>query len=408
MIWAIADGRRGALSIDRYLRGVDLLTAREQVPLPVVHLQDEEIDRIVAAGGVDRSPRAAMPMVPVSERVRDFREVELSLTEEEAKREASRCLACGICSECHLCVRVCKAGAIDHQETGGEEEILVGSVILAPGYSLYAPAVAPELGYGRYPNVVTSMEFERMLSASGPFGGHVTRPSDHAEPKKIAFLQCVGSRSKDNDTCSSVCCMYAIKEAVITKEHLPAAESTIFYMDIRAQGKDFDLYYERAKKDYGVRFIHSQISRIAERPKNKNLVIGYINGEGRPQEEEFDLVVLSVAMIPAPEALELAERLGIALDEHGFCRTDGFSPLSTSRDGVYACGVFQGPKDIPETVVQAGAAAQAASALLCGGARDAHPDERVPAGTRRGRAGAPDRRLCVSLRNQHRRDRQRP
>ena len=364
LIWAIADGRRGALSIDRYLRGVDLLTAREQVPLPVVDLQDEEINRIIAAGGVDRSPRAAMPMVPVSERVRDFREVELALTEEEARREASRCLACGICSECHLCVRVCKAGAIDHQQTGGEEEILVGSVILAPGYSLYAPAVAPELGYGRYPNVVTSMEFERMLSASGPYSGHVTRPSDHAEPRKIAFLQCVGSRSKDNDTCSSVCCMYAIKEAVITKEHLPAAESTIFYMDIRAQGKDFDLYYERAKKDYGIRFIHSRISRIAERQKSKNLVIGYINSDGRPQEEEFDLVVLSVAMIPAPEALKLAERLGIALDEHGFCRTDGFSPLSTSRAGVFACGVFQGPKDIPETVVQAGAAAQAASALL--------------------------------------------
>ena len=158
--------------------------------------------------------------------------------------------------------------------------------------------------------------------------------------------------------------MYAIKEAVIAKEHLPAAESAIFYMDIRAQGKDFDLYYERAKKDYGVRFIHSQISRIAERPKKRNLVIGYIDGEGRLQEEEFDLVVLSVAMKPAPEALTLAERLGIALDEYGFCRTDGFSPLSTSRAGVYACGVFQGPKDIPETVVQAGAAAQAASALL--------------------------------------------
>ena len=364
LIEAIADGRRGALSIDRYLRGVDLLTAREEVPLPVVDLEDEEIERIVSSGKVDLSPRAVMPTVPVSERVRDFREVELALTEDDAKREASRCLACGICSECHLCVRVCKAGAVDHQEAVREEELLVGSVILAPGYSLYDPGLSPELGYGRYPNVVTSMEFERILSASGPFGGHVTRPSDHVEPKRIAFLQCVGSRNKDNDYCSSVCCMYAIKEAVITKEHLPAAESAIFYMDIRAQGKDFDLYYERAKKDYGVRFIHSQVSRIAERPKNRNLVIGYIDGEGKPREEEFDLVVLAVGMKPAPEALELAARLGISLDDFGFCRTDGFSPLSTSLDGVFACGVFQGPKDIPETVVQAGAAAEAASAFL--------------------------------------------
>ncbi|MBU2055296.1 MAG: FAD-dependent oxidoreductase, partial [Proteobacteria bacterium] len=202
------------------------------------------------------------------------------------------------------------------------------------------------------------------LSASGPFGGHVTRPSDHAEPKKIAFLQCVGSRNKTNDYCSSVCCMYAIKEAVIAKEHLPAAEPAIFYMDIRAQGKDFDLYYERAKKDYGVRFIHSQVSRIAERSKSRNLAIAYIDGGGKPREEEFDLVVLSVGMKPAPGALELAGRLGVSLDERGFCRTDGFSPLNTSRAGVYACGVFQGPKDIPETVVQAGAAAEAASAFL--------------------------------------------
>jgi heterodisulfide reductase subunit A-like polyferredoxin len=364
LIEAIADGRRGALSIDRYLRGVDLLTPREETPLPAVDLGEEEIGRIVASGKVELSPRVEAPTLPVSERVRDFREVELALTEEAARREASRCLACGICSECHLCVRVCKAGAIDHQEAPRDEEIVVGSVILAPGTSLYDPGLSPELGYGRYANVVTSMEFERMLSASGPFGGHVTRPSDHTEPKRIAFLQCVGSRNKDNVYCSSVCCMYAIKEAVIAKEHLPAAESSVFYMDIRAQGKDFDLYYERAKKEQGVRFIRSQVSRIAERPKNGNLAIAYIDGDGRPREEEFDLAVLAVGMKPAPEALDLAARLGISLDDSGFCRTDEFSPLSTSREGVFACGVFQGPKDIPETVVQAGAAAEAASAFL--------------------------------------------
>jgi heterodisulfide reductase subunit A len=240
----------------------------------------------------------------------------------------------------------------------------VGSVILAPGYSLYNPELSPELGYGRYANVVTSMEFERMLSASGPFAGHLTRPSDHQEPKKIAFLQCVGSRTKDNDYCSSVCCMYAIKEAVIAREHLPGVAPAIFYMDIRAQGKDFDIYYERARKDYGVRFVRSQLSRIAEKPKTRNLLISYIDDSRNVREEEFDLVVLSVGMRPEPKALELAERIGISLNKNGFCFADGFSPLSTSREGVFACGAFLSPKDIPETVVQASAAAEAASAFL--------------------------------------------
>ena len=158
--------------------------------------------------------------------------------------------------------------------------------------------------------------------------------------------------------------MYAIKESVITREHLPGAQSTVFYTDIRAQGKEFDVYYERAKNDYGVRFIRSQVSRIAERPESRNLVVGYIGGDGKPHEEEFDLVVLSVGMRPATEAHDLAGRLGVSLDEDGFCRTGSFAPLATSREGVFACGVFQGPKDIPETVVQAGAAAEAASAFL--------------------------------------------
>ena len=197
--------------------------------------------------------------------MRDFREVELALTEEAARREASRCLECGICSECHLCVRVCKAGAIDHQQAVREEEIEVGSVILAPGYSLYDPELSPELGYGRYRNVVTSMEFERMLSASGPTGGHVTRPSDHVEPRKIAFLQCVGSRNKDNDYCSSVCCMYAAKEALLAKEHIPDVECTIFQMDMRAFGKGFDAYCERGKEK-GIRYVSCRISALEEDP----------------------------------------------------------------------------------------------------------------------------------------------
>jgi heterodisulfide reductase subunit A-like polyferredoxin len=365
LIEAIADGRRGALSIDRYLRGVDLLTAREEVPLPVVDLSEEEIGRIVASGEIDLSPRAVMSTVPVAERLRDFREVELSLTEDEARREAARCLECGICSECHLCVRVCKAGAIDHQEAFREEKIEVGSVILAPGYSLYNPMLSPELGYGRYPNVVTSMEFERMLSATGPFGGHLSRPSDHGEPKKIAFLQCVGSRNKTNDYCSSVCCMYAVKEAMLAKEHIPDAECTVFQMDMRAFGKGFDAYYERGKKK-GINHVSCRISALEEDPLTNDIIIRYRNGgaDHAMHEDRVDLAILSVGICSPGQAGELAGAAGIELNRHGFCSTQDFHPLETNRPGVYVCGSFAEPKDIPDSVIQAGGAAAKALALL--------------------------------------------
>ncbi len=364
LIQAIADGRRGALSIDRYLKKEDLLTPRELIPLPVVELSKEEIDEKIARKEVDLSTRSIIPTQPTEERIKDFREVEMVLTEEQAKKEASRCLACGICSECHLCVEACKRGAIDHQQAEVVEELKVGSVILSPGYDCFNPEVRPELGYGRYPNVVTSMEFERMLSASGPFGGHVTRRNDHREPKKIAFIQCVGSRDHEHDYCSSVCCMYAVKEAVIFKEHHPDAEPTLFYMDIRAHGKDFDAYVERAKQEYGVRFVRSMVSRVAEQPKTKDLVIAFAGPEGRVKEEVFDLVVLSVGFAASKSATELARRLELNLDSYGFCRTEEFSPLQSSRPGIYVCGAFQAPKDIPETVTQASAATASASALL--------------------------------------------
>ena len=247
-----------------------------------------------------------------------------------------------------------------------------------------------------------------MLSASGPFGGHVTRPSDHAEPKKIAFLQCVGSRNKDSGYCSSVCCMYAIKEAVITREHLPAAESAVFYTDIRAQGKDFDLYYERAKKDYGVRFIRSQVSRIAERPQSGNLVVGYIDGDGRPREEEFDLVVLSVGMQPAPETRELAGRLGVTLDRRRVLPDRGVCTARNLAGGRLRLRRLSGSQGHPGNGRPGRRGGGGGIRLPRRGARDAHPDEGVPARTRRDGAGAPDRRLRLPLRDQHRRGRRCP
>jgi heterodisulfide reductase subunit A-like polyferredoxin len=367
LIQAIADGRRGAFSIDRYLRGMDLLTPREQIPLPAVDLSKEEIDQMVEEGKVDLTPRTEIPEVPEKERIRDFREVELVLNEEQAKQEAARCLACGICSECHLCVQVCKREAIDHQQAPVEEKVEVGSVILSPGYSLYQPELSPELGYGRYPNVVTSMEFERMLSASGPWGGHVTRrSSDRQEPKKIAFLQCVGSREKEHDYCSSVCCMYATKEAMLAMEHLPGVEIKIFQMDMRAFGKGFDAYFERGKEK-GIQYIPCRISGLEEDPATKDILIQYESSDGScsvNKEERVDLAILSIGMSALPDAQRFARTSGIELDPHQFCFTRDFQPVETSRPGVFACGAFTEPKDIPDSVIQAsGAAAKALSVI---------------------------------------------
>ncbi len=267
---------------------------------------------------------------------------------------------------CGACESFCGPKAIKYDQEDEVRELDVGSVILAPGFELTNPSLKDEYGYNRYPNVVTSMEFERILSASGPYQGHIQRPSDQSGPEKVAWIQCVGSRdnSCDKGYCSSVCCMYATKEAIIAKEHSPDIKPTIFYMDIRAHGKGFDQYYERARDDYGVRYIQCQISKIVEKPKSKNLIIAFIDKEGKVVEEEFDLVVLSLGMTPSTSSRELAEKLGIETDSYGFCQTDSLNPVKTSRPGVFVCGSFEAPKDIPETVSQASGSAAFASELI--------------------------------------------
>jgi heterodisulfide reductase subunit A len=270
------------------------------------------------------------------------------------------------CIGCGLCEKVCLAKAVNYGDRERTETIEVGSVILSPGYEVFEAAKKPEFGYGVFDNVVTSIEFERLLSASGPYRGHLLRPSDGTIPEKIAFIQCVGSRDTacGNDYCSSICCMYATKEAIIAKEHVGFIKPTIFYMDVRAYGKGFDLYYERARDEYDVRFIQCMVSRIRERFKTKDLVVTYIDEGGEIREEEFNLVALSVGMVPSKKVVELAERIGVELDRYGFCKTNSLAPLSTSRPGVYACGAFQGPKDIPETVAQASGAVACASGAI--------------------------------------------
>jgi len=273
--------------------------------------------------------------------------------------DREKCIGCGTCQE------VCRADAVTYEDKDENAELNVGAIILAPGFEEFNPTLKSEYGYGRYSNVVSSIEFERILSATGPYSGVVLRPSDGKIPKKIAFIQCVGSRDAQlgNNYCSSACCMYAIKEAVIAQEHTPGVECTIFFMDIRAYGKEFDAYYNRAKEEYKVRFVRSRVSNIEEVAGSKNLLVRHVVEE-EPRKEEFNLVVLSVGMKPPKHAERLAEILRMKLNKYNFCSTNTFSPLETSRPGIYVCGAFAGPKDIPESVAQAsGAAAKAASII---------------------------------------------
>ena len=239
VVEAIAAGHKAAASMHRYLRGEEMEPA-VQPELPVVKMTDDEIEEKLTRGEIRVSPRVAMKHRSVAQRASSFQEVNLGYTEEEAKAEAARCLSCGVCSECLCCYYKCGVGAVQHDMVEREEEIHVGSLILAPGYDIYNAKLSQEYGLGRYPNVVNALQFERILSASGPTMGHVNRPSDGKVPRKIAFIQCVGSRDQEHPYCSAVCCMYATKEAIIAKEHEKELQPTIFFIDIRAYGKGFD------------------------------------------------------------------------------------------------------------------------------------------------------------------------
>jgi heterodisulfide reductase subunit A len=270
------------------------------------------------------------------------------------------CIGCGICAE------VCEAKAVDYNQKDIERSLKIGAVILAPGSEAFEAGKNAEYGHGRFKNVVSSMEFERILSASGPFRGMVLRPSDGVEPRKIAFLQCVGSRDtrSGNEYCSAACCMYAVKESVIAKEHLHDLDVALFYMDMRSYGKDFDKYVDTAKKKHGVRFVRARVSSVEEDSSTRNLKVTCETDKGDLIAEEFDMVVLSTGLASTEHARETAGRLGLKLNEFGFCKTDELRPLESSRPGVFVSGTFQGPKDIPETVTQSSGAAAMSAALL--------------------------------------------
>ena len=356
---AVACGKEAAESIHRFINGLDLKEGREK---KWEHVKPETADEV-------KQNRVKVRCLDPKARECNFLEVSYGYNEDEAKAEAERCLKCGICSECYQCVEACLAGAVDHTQQPELKEIKVGSVILSSGAKPYDPEPLTNLYlYKKNPNVMTSLEFERILSASGPTMGHLVRPSDHKEPEKIAWLQCVGSRDTNkcgNTYCSSVCCMYAIKDAMIAKEHSGGnLDCAIFYMDIRSFGKDYELYYNRARDREKIRFMKSRVHSLTENPETKDLILKFADENGNMQEETFNMVVLSVGLEVPDTSLMMAQRLGINLNKHKFVDTDPFAPVASSRPGVYTCGIFQGPKDIPASVTEASAAASLAGAEI--------------------------------------------
>ena len=265
---------------------------------------------------------------------------------------------------CNLCAQTCTAQAIDFSQKPRELNLDIGAVVLAPGFGRIDQSVLEKYGYGRFLNVVTSMEFERLTCASGPTEGHIVRLSDKKPLKKIAFLQCVGSRDETcgNGYCSTVCCMYAIKEASVAKEHNPDLDIALFFMDVRTQGKGFDAARERAEDKYGLRVIRARIPRVDQ--VDGQLALTWTTDDGKSGSELFDMVVLSEGLNAPKDAKAIAEIAGIELNHYEFCKTSVDSPLAASRDGVYVAGAFQGPKDIPESVTQASGVAAMASELL--------------------------------------------
>jgi heterodisulfide reductase subunit A-like polyferredoxin len=357
LVEAMAHGHRAAEAIHAHLRG-------EQLPAP----PEKKASAPNPNPAAEVSPKQTMQRMGADLRTRGFDEIDLGYTPEQAIAEAKRCLACGLCSECMACVKACGPGAICHEMRPRTETLRVGSVIVTPGYDEFQAALKGEFGHGRYGNVLSSVQFERMLSAAGPTGGHVERPSDGGPVKEVAFIQCVGSRDQScgNGYCSSICCMSATKEAMVALEHEPGLSVSIFCMDIRAFGKEFDGYVNRAREEHGIKYVRAMPSRIVEMPGSKNPRIRYFDENREEQLAEFDLVVLSVGMRPSASVKDMAARLGIRLNDHGFCETDRFLPMTTSKPGVFVAGAFQEPKDIPESVAQASGAAACAMAQLAG------------------------------------------
>ncbi len=349
-IHAVAQGKTAAESVRRFLEGEDLREGR-------LAQDDKVLDEPPFMP--EKRPRVFVPRAGLGDRD-GFGEINGTMSTEQALGEAARCMSCRRCLGCGLCKEVCRPEAIEYDHGPVETRLVVGSVVVAAGYDEFDAREMKEFGYARYRNVVTSVEYERMLSATGPTGSLVMRPSDGTIPRKIAFLQCVGSRNRTNPYCSSVCCMYSTEEAVISREHHPDIEATIFYNDLRAFGKGHQQHVDRAARDHGIRFVKSLVSRVLEAPASRNLQIAYVDSAGKLRMEEFDLVVLAVGLRPSKQLKGLCGILGVEVNEQGFIRMSGTDPYATSVPGIFVAGACESPKDISETVIDGCGAAHEA------------------------------------------------
>jgi heterodisulfide reductase subunit A len=363
---AIAAGHRAACGIHQYLRGnsqierpVDAWQGLFERPMPVVRKTPADVAHL--ARQARRNPEHRL-----FDAAQPFAEAEDPFSEEAALAEASRCLTCGRCAECLQCVSACEARAIDHSQQGWDEELSVGAVIVATGFDMFRPEHKPNLGYGKYPNVMHALELERTLSASGPTTGTV-RLKDGTAPHDVVFIQCVGSRDiqEGNPYCSRVCCMYTAKEAHLIRDRLPDANITVFYIDIRAFGKHFEEFHERVRHERII-YRRGNVSEVVKGRNGKLVVRAEDTLLGEPIEVEADLVVLATGLVPRQDAPELAQMLGVPLGSDGFLQElhAKMSPVATERPGIFLAGACQGPKDILDTVSHARAAAASALVLM--------------------------------------------
>jgi heterodisulfide reductase subunit A len=358
---AIGEGHHVARCVDRYLRGDRGLP--EPPKMPVAHLTEAEIRQKISDGDAALGERIPIRTIPIDERENNFDEVDETMTEEEALAEAERCLACGICSECLECVSACERGAIDHDMQDQTLELTVGAIILATGFKTFDPLRAPELGYGKLENVYTALEFERLINASGPTSGKVLLKNGKP-PQSVAILHCIGSRSeKYNEYCSRVCCMVSLKLAQLVHEYV-GAEVHEIYRDLRTFGKGYEEFSNRTK-DEGVHLYHGSVKDIQQ--KGRKLLVSWDEPfHGQPDHVLVDMVVLSTGYEPQSDVSQVAATFGVSRSADGFFleRHPKLAPIETTSEGIYLAGNCQSPKDIPDTVAQAGAAAAAALSLI--------------------------------------------
>jgi heterodisulfide reductase subunit A len=358
---AVAEGHHAARCIDRFLRDGDGIQEPERIP--VAHLGKEEIESIISKGVASSRPRIPISTIQPEERINSFQEVELGLTEDQVIEEAERCVQCGICAECLECVSVCDRGAINHEMQDEIEEFKVGTIVMATGFKDFDPRNAPEFGYEIYPNVITAMEFERMINSSGPTQGKVLLKNGKP-PRRVAIVHCIGSRDKNyHEYCSRACCMYSLKLAQLVKDYVDAEVFEI-YRDMRTYGKDYEEFYNRTRQK-GVNFYHGHLSGIESR--NGNITVKWDeNYFNQPDSVEVDMVILATGFEPQTDAGKVASTFGISRGSDGFFleRHPKLGPVETATDGIFLAGACQSPKDIPDTVAQAGGAAAAALSLM--------------------------------------------